>query len=158
MTIGDIVTKQFTQMWGMLREAIEKCPEEQWKVGNSDWQIPARLACHVVEGADYHARATPEGYSPTSRFSAYWEIKPEQLADKDQVLIHLNEVQAQVGNWLSGMEDSDLLSPNSGFPLLEDAWESVLGRILSLLRHAQHHLGQLNADLRRRGLPTAKWQ
>jgi hypothetical protein len=154
MTIADVVAKEFAEMWEMFREVVEKFPGEQWEVRDGDRQSPARLAYHAIEGVDRYARATPEGHSPVSRFGEYREAKPEHPATKKQVLIHLNEVRTQVETWLNGMRDSDLLSFDSGFP----QWESVLERALGQLRHVQHHLGQLNAELGRRGLPTAEWR
>jgi hypothetical protein len=34
----------------------------------------------------------------------------------------------------------------------------VLGRVLYLLEHCRQHFGELNAELRRRGLPRIKWR
>ena len=85
-----------------------------------------------------------------------WEAAtPEQLPTQEQVLIYLNEVQSEVEKWLIKASDSELLLPDVEYP-----WTggSVLGRALYLLRHNQSHLGELNAELRRRELPRAKWR
>ena len=85
-----------------------------------------------------------------------WEgAKPEQLPTQEQTLLYLNEVQPKVEDWLKETSDSELLSPDTEYP-----WTggSVLSRALYLLRHNQSHLGELNAELRRRELPRAKWR
>ena len=158
MTVGEVMIRQFVQMWETFRETIANFTDEQWKKADIDWQIPARLASHAIEGADYYARANPEGYDPKVRFGAYWESEPEQLLDREATLKHLGEIQNHVETWLRSMSDLDLLSPNSGFQPWEEAWGSILERAVYLLRHAQHHLGQLTAELRRRGLSSAEWR
>jgi hypothetical protein len=53
------------------------------------------------------------------------------------------------------MTDEEILAPETAFP-----WtgEARLGRALYLLRHHHSHLGELNAELRHRGLPRAEWR
>ncbi len=48
-TITDILTSQYKASLGMLRQALEKVPEEQWNTeeyNNPNWQI----AYHVLLG------------------------------------------------------------------------------------------------------------
>lgn len=158
MTIGMAVAEQFARIWEMYREAIRGFPEEQWKAGDVNCQIPAWLVYHAIEGSEFYAQATPiEGFVPGARFGVNWQDSPpKQLPTQEQMLTYLDEVQAQAEAWLRGMKDSDLLSPNPPF-----AWagrRSALERALGQLRHTQHHLGQLNAELRRRNLPSAEWR
>jgi uncharacterized damage-inducible protein DinB len=159
MTIGEELIEHFTRVWGTYRDAIRDIPEEQWRAGEVDYLTPSRLLYHVLEAAEFYSRETPKGFNwgaNQRRFGVDWEAAtPEQLPTQEQTLTYLDEVQAQLEAWLKNAEDSDILSPDS-----EYSWtgKSVLGRALYLLRHNQHHLGELNAELRRRGLPRAKWR
>ena len=56
--------------------------------------------------------------------------------------------------WIQGMKDPGLLSKEEFFPWTGSA---VLSRALYLLGHYRQHFGELNAELRRRGLPRIKW-
>ncbi|UCD96137.1 MAG: hypothetical protein JSV35_06490 [Candidatus Bathyarchaeota archaeon] len=58
-------------------------------------------------------------------------------------------------DWLRGLSDAGLLSPEKAFP-----WtgKTKLGRVMYLLAHCRQHIGEINAELRRRGLPRVKWQ
>ena len=88
-----------------------------------------------------------------------WEdATPEQFPTREQVLEYMNEMQTRVEAWLKGMKDSDLLSPDTSFDSPPRMGGSVLGRAMYLLRHSQHHLGELNGELRRRELPRAEWR
>jgi len=157
MSIGTTVAEQFARIWDTFREVIDNFPEEHWRSGDVNCQIPAWLTYHAIEGAESYARAAPlEGFVPGARFGVDWrDSRPEQLPTQEQMLTYLDEVRTQVEAWLRGVQDSDLLSPDTS-----SHWtgRSVLACALGQLRHIQHHLGQLNSELRRRGLPRAKWR
>ena len=158
MTIGMALIEHFTRVWETYRAAINDIPEEHWRAGEVDYLIPARLAYHVIGAAEFYARGTPKGIDRAEqrRFGVDWEAAtPEQLPTQKQTLTYLDEVQSKVENWLKEASDSKLLSPETEYP-----WTggSILGRALYLLRHNQAHLGELNAELRRRDLPRAKWR
>ena len=159
MTIGTALGEHFTRVWDTYQAAINDVPEEHWRTGEVSYLIPARLVYHVLEAAEFYARGTPKGFdwgANQRRFGVDWEAAtPEQLPTQEQSLIYLNEVQSEVEKWLIKASDSELLLPDVEYP-----WTggSVLGRALYLLRHNQSHLGELNAELRRRELPRAKWR
>lgn len=156
MTIGKVVADAFARTWEMYRNAINDIPEEQWRTGDIDLLIPARLAYHVFEAAEYYSGKTPKGFKWGHRFGADWEgSTPEQLPTRDQAREYLDEVQARVDTWLNGMDDSEMLSTGNEF-----SWtgSTFLSRALYLLQHNRQHVGELNAELRRRGLPRTKWR
>jgi len=156
MTIGEAVAGAFARTWEMYRSAINDIPEEDWRTGDIDYLIPARLVYHVVEAAEFLSGATPEGFAWGHRFGADWEgATPEQLPTREQALTYLDEVQARVDTWLRGMKDSHFLSPDPEY-LWKDS--SFLDRALYLLQHNRQHVGELNAELRHRGLPRTKWR
>ena len=70
------------------------------------------------------------------------------------ILKYLDEVEAQVQSWLDGLGDAGLLESETRCPWTGDY---VLCRALYLLRHVQHHLAQMNTELRRRGIDRPKW-
>jgi hypothetical protein len=53
------------------------------------------------------------------------------------------------------MEDTTVLSQEGSFPWTGSV---VLGRVLYLLGHYRQNFGELNAELRRRGLPRIEWK
>ena len=142
--------------WGMYEEAIKCIPEEHWRTGDVDYLIPARLVYHVLETADFYSSQKPEGFPWGQRFGVDpWDALPEQLPTKDEALEYHREVMDKVKTWLDGLDDPIMLSQETEF-----SWtgSTVLGRVLYLVIHYRQHLGEINAELRRRGLPRIKWR
>jgi hypothetical protein len=155
-TISVSLIEQFARSWEVLRDAVRQFPAEQWRCGEIDYLIPPRLALHVIEAAEFYAGDTPEGFHFGGRFGVDWEGSPaEQFPDQEEMLRYLDEVQAQVEAWLRGLSDADLLLPGQAFP-----WTGrcVLDRAIYVLRHTHQHIGEMNAELRRRGCPRAQWR
>jgi hypothetical protein len=135
---------------------VRRFPAEQWRGGEIDYLIPARLALHVIEAAEFYSGDSPEEFRWGSRFGVNCErTPPEQLPDQEAMLRYLDEVQARVETWLRGLTDADLLLPGQAFP-----WTGrcVLDRAIYVLRHTHQHIGEMNAELRRRGCPRAQWR
>ena len=78
----------------------------------------------------------------------------EQPPSKAHLNKYLNEVKTKTESWIQGLDESDYHATESLFP-----WtgSTVLGMVLYSLEHCHQHLGELNGELRRRGLPTIKW-
>ena len=155
-TISVSLMDQFARAWGMLREAVQHFPAEQWRSGEVDYLVPARLAIHVIEAGEFYAGDTPEGFRWGSRFGVDWEGSPaDQFPSQEEVLTYLEEIQVRVEAWLGGLHDADFLAPEAAFP-----WtgKTVLDRAIYVLKHHHQHLGEMNAELRRRNLPRSQWQ
>jgi len=155
-SISRSLLEAFRLTWDMYEDAIKNIPEDHWRIGDIDYLIPSRIVYHVLETADFYSSSKPEGFPWGHRFNVNcWDASPEQLPTKDQARKYHEEMRDKVGDWLRGMEDSDLLSSETAFH-----WTggSVLGRVLYLLSHYRQHMGEINAELRRHGLPRIKWQ
>jgi DinB family protein len=159
MTVAQVVSGQFTGVWDMVRRAIDQIPHAQWRSGErvagKAPVIPARTVYHAIEAAEFYAEQTPDTFPWGHRFGVDWEAAtPDQLPTAAQARAYLDEVQSRVEAWLSGLDDAALLAPDNLFP-----WTggTVLDRALYMLRHTQHHVGEINTELYRRGLPRVKW-
>jgi len=163
-TIGDDLADQFERMWMMLREAINHCPDEEWKQGRGHWFLtPCCLAFHVIDCVDYHGRESPEGYDPFHRFGTAWRTREaEKLPDRAPMLDYLEEIRDTLGGKLRSMSDEALLADepfvrgqrDEAFPR---TGPTVLAHMIYTLRHSMFHLGQIQSELRRRGLGGARW-
>jgi hypothetical protein len=157
--LTNILMEQFSLIFDMFEEAIEKIPETQWTSGEIDYLIPARLILHASEAADYYTTDSSEGYLWNKRFEAdpekVGDIKPGDLPLQEVMLEYHREVRGKIEGWLRVMSEDDLLIAEEKFP-----WtgSTVLGRMLYILAHYRQHFGEVNAELRRRGLPRIKWR
>ena len=155
--VSDTLIDQFGKTWTMWREELGNFPEEQWSTGDVNYLLPGRHAWHVIECCDYYmASVPPSEFQWGIRFGGDWEeATPEQLPARQQILTAMDDVQAKLEAWLSALADQGLQAPET---VCHWTGTCILGRALYLLRHNQHHLGEIHAELRRRDLPRAKWK
>lgn len=142
--------------WIMYEDVIKNIPTIHWATGKDDYLIPARLMLHSLETIDFYTSTSPGDFSHGYRFHLDTRnASPDQLPSKDLLGVYLDEVKAKTESWLNGLDNEDFLAPETEFP-----WtgSTVLGRVLYLLEHSRQHLGELNAELRRRGMPRIKWR
>ena len=154
----NVLIEQFSLMFDMYEDAINKIPENQWKSGEIDYLIPARLILHASEAADYYTTDSSEGYLWNKKFETdpekVGDIKPRDLPTQNVMLEYHRDVRGKIEGWLRGMSEDDLLRAEEKFP-----WtgSTVLSLELYILAHYRQHFGEVNAELRRRDLPRIKW-
>lgn len=139
----------------MYDDALENIPEEHWRAGEIDYLIPARQVYHAVETADFYSDISPDDFPLGQRFDGgCFDSPPEELPTREQVREYHDEVRMKVTDWIRGLDAPGILAREKSFPWTGSV---VLGRVLYLLGHYRQHFGELNAELRRRGLPRIKW-
>ena len=156
MTIRESLVEAFKRNWDMYHEVVNKIPDEHWRTGDIEYLIPARIVYHVLECVDFYTNPTPEGFVWGHRFNIDWEkMSPEQMPTKAQTKKYLREMIEKTNSWFKELSDSDLLSEEKAF---DWTGKAKLGRAIYLLVHSRQHIGEINAELRRRGLPRIEWR
>jgi len=153
--ISESIIENLTLTWQMYSEAINNIPVVEWNTGEIDYLIPARQILHGIETLDYYSTTAPDAFKHGHRFNLDWQrAPPELLPSKAQLRAYLDEVKEKTENWIKGLDDEAFHGPELLFP-----WtgSTLLGRVLYSIEHSRHHLGELNGELRRRGLPRIKW-
>ena len=155
MGIGEALLEAFKLIWEMYDEALENIPGEHWRAGEIDYLIPARQVYHAVETADFYSGASPDDFPWGQRFDCgCFDSPPEELPSREQAREYHDEVRVKVTDWIRGLDAPEMLARERSFPWTGSV---VLSRALYLLGHYRQHFGELNAELRRRGLPRIKW-
>jgi hypothetical protein len=150
--------EEYRLTFDMYEDAIKNIPESQWNCGAIDYLIPARLILHATEAADYYTKGTSAGYLWNKKFKAdpekIGDIKPENLPTQQEMLEYHQGVRDKIETWLREMTVIDLLETEDEFP-----WtgSTIFSLILYILAHYRQHFGEVNAELRIRGLPRIKW-
>lgn len=146
-TVGD----HFARVWNMWEELIRNIPDDEWRKGDIDYLIPARHLVHVVACDDVFTGDIPfDQYDPLKLFGVgEWGTPPEELPSREVALAKLAAMRATVEERFSRFDDAALLEPEQ-----MHTWtgQTRLGKMLYVLRHSQHHLGEMNAELSRRGI------
>lgn len=156
-TLVSILNDQWARVWDMWEEMIRTIPDDEWTTGDVDYLIPARHLVHVVVCVDLFTADTPfDQYDPTELFGGgSWGMSPEELPSKETALAKLTDTRAAVKERLAKLDDAALLE-------LEKlcAWtgRTRMCKMLYVIRHTQHHLGEVNAELSRRGIKAATWE
>ncbi len=146
---------QFRRQFDTLVNACELVPEEEWRSGEIDHLVPARQIYHVVYSVDgYMNHMSFMDYQERRRFKTDWEeCGVAELPSKGQAVQYVNDMREKTFGWLDDLGDDGLMSEDDECP-----WVGKLkvSRALYTLRHIQAHIGELNGELRRRGLARAK--
>lgn len=159
------VTRQFSGSFKMFRQAIKNIPEEMWYRGSKSWSF-AWTAFHVVECADALSQIGSRDFIWLSKIGLTWaEIKDgEEFKNKvlpkitkELVADYLNDVESSIISLLEGMIDEDLHAPDESGKA-EGLYETVFERMIYLLRHQQHHVGELALALREWECKRMTWE
>jgi hypothetical protein len=144
-----VLKSQFHAALGMLRDAIEQCPDDEWMSArhhNAFWQMAYHTLfyAHLYFGKDEKAFRRLPLDEPKKQFLRGNPARPDIAATfaftpctKAQVLDYWRECDAMVDPWVDAV---DLESPESGFSWYDT---SKLEHQLINLRHIQHHTAQL---------------
>jgi lambda repressor-like predicted transcriptional regulator len=163
-TVTNILASQYKASLGMLRQALDKVPEEQWNTeeyNNPNWQI----AYHILWGVKFYLGANPESYVPFENAiegaeslggSQDWENPEEDVTvegfhTKNELFSFIDNIES---NLLSSIEALPL-NDNSGFE-----WYpySRLELHINNIRHIQHHTAQIIERLKAKGITGFFWQ
>ena len=130
----------------MLRETIEKCPEDLW-VGGTHPRNTWRIAYHVIFYTHLYLQVNEAAFVPWSKNSTtcrvLWDDEGEKAPvetpfSKAELLEYVDLVDAGVDAWVDLI---DLESLDPGF-----SWYSIpkLDHQILNIRHLQGHMGQLS--------------
>ena len=153
--INDLVD-QYQRTFHMLYTTLEEFDAAQWVTGISFFQVPVKLAMHVVDTLDYYfSGKNQEQYVWGHRFNGgWWELSDEQLPDKATVLAYAREIEKRALAELSSLHDEDLSRP---FEIADGSGDTLLGHYIYALRHTMHHQGALGVLSIHQGNDGGDW-
>lgn len=152
-----ILRSQWARVWDMWEEAVRTIPDDEWTKGDINYLIPARQMIHTLICADvFTADILLDQYDPTKMFGGEpWAMPLEELPTREMALAKLASIRTDVAERLAGLDDSALLEPEQVHPW---AGQTRACKMLYVLRHTQHHLGEINAELSRRNIKASMWE
>jgi hypothetical protein len=153
-----ILVGQWSRVWDMWEELIRTIPDDEWARGEPGYLTPARHAIHVLDCAyvltgDFDL----DQYDPAKWFGAEVQASPfdipsKILWSKEKALAKLAETRAILDERGMSFEASTLFEPETAHPW---AGPTRMAKMLYGLRHTQHHLGAVEAELSRRDIQAA---
>jgi len=151
--IKDAIKGQYLGGLAMLRQAIERCPEEVWTAGDHPRNF-WRIAYHAIFYTHFYMGQKEEDFQPWSKHvdsatDLWGETPAVPPFSRNELLSYLDEVAAQTP---AIVERLDLESSETGFPWYKNM--TKLDHELMNLRHIQGHVGQLSEILLAHGIET----
>jgi hypothetical protein len=148
--LRSLLKSQYHASLAMLREAIERCPDDEWLSRdhkNAFWQV----AYHVLFFTHLYLQPNEEAFVVWSQHRGADDGTTGDPYSKEQVLEYWRFVDQSVDG---ALDQLDLDSPVSGFE-----WYSMskLEHQLVNIRHVQHHGAQLADRLRSAADIGIKW-
>jgi hypothetical protein len=152
-----ILKGQWARVWDMWEETIRTVPDDEWAKGDVNYLIPARQLVHTLVCADVFTADIPlDQYDPTRMFGGgSWGMPLEELPSRETALAELASIRVSVEERLAKFDDAALLAPEKTHLW---AGRTRMCKMLYALRHTQHHLGEVSAELSRRGIKAATWE
>ena len=150
MEIREAMKGQYRAGLEMLRQCIDRCPDEVWISGSHPRNF-WRIAYHALFYTHLYLEPSEETFSRWDKHpesaNVVWENPPIVTApSRAELLAYLYEINASVDAKVDAL---DLNSPDPGF-----SWYSIpkLDHQLLNLRHLQGHIGQLSELLMAQGI------
>ncbi|MFW9919279.1 MAG: DinB family protein [Candidatus Thorarchaeota archaeon] len=149
--------RQFDASLKMLRQAVDSIPDEYWHWSTKGWYYSLSLY-HILETMEFYLASNPNDMKWGSRAGFDYEYTKDKEKDilplitKEKVLHYLVDIQHSLDALYETMTDEKLANQD-GF----DWFGNVFEKHLYLLRHNQHHLGELALISRQYGISPIKW-
>lgn len=162
-SIEKILASQYKASLGMLGQALEKVPNQEWN--NEDYNNPIwQITYHILWATKFYLGSNPESYIPFVNAiegaeslggSQDWEnpdenINIEGFHTKNELESFIKEIENNLEKNLAVLPLEEL----SGFD-----WYpySRLELHINNIRHIQHHTGQIIERLKSKGINYFPW-
>jgi hypothetical protein len=152
-----VLLSQYQSTWKMIRAAIENVPNIHWTYTVGKWYY-ATTIYHIIETMDFYLRDDPDSMNWGKRAGFRWDdVKDVEkdvlpLISPDLVTSYLSEMEEKFTSFLTNATEDTLLKKD-GFHWIENVYQ----KFLYLLRHNQHHIGELTIVLRKVEADPIKW-
>ena len=127
----------------LVAETIRQFDQEQWGKGIDFFQVPSKIAYHIVDCLDFYFRESlNEEYKWGHRFGGgWWELPDEGQPTQEALLEYLKDIEDKIVQHLTSLNDDDLVTP---YDEEKQHGETRLGHYVYALRHTMHHHGSLS--------------
>jgi len=158
MSIATRIARQFDIVWDTIDDTIALIPDAEWATGRKGISIPVVQLAHVAAAIALYL-PPPGKHWPSWCESASgnfcWEVGTDPWPSKEEFSRYCKGVKSEVAGWFASLDDAAMLEET-----LSNDWRGncLLDLTMYVLRHSQHHLGDLSSELRRRDIARPKWR
>ncbi|MFP4055216.1 MAG: hypothetical protein ACLFV7_15265 [Phycisphaerae bacterium] len=145
---GEVLHRRHDETFDLLQTAVETLDDAQWRQGNPPYDGPARATLHALQAAEFYTHQCHEVFRWQGK--GVWEMSPEELPSRQQMLDYLGRVRQLAGEWIAHLDERDIAPAGGGAGQAVDA-------IVYAICHLQHHTGEVCAWMKQFGHPQEKW-
>ncbi|MHA2009478.1 MAG: hypothetical protein ACXABO_02565 [Promethearchaeota archaeon] len=158
-SIGEAIASQYDKIWKMMFDAIDNASDDLWKYFKNSWGY-AWNSFHVVEVIFYHTLDDPKAIAWGERANINWEKDNEVIFVEKMTKISKELVREFIDEIRDSWQTKIKEKPNDYFLSKDDFGDfaSNLERHIYSIRHAAHHIGELNKALRDFNNKRITWQ
>jgi hypothetical protein len=151
-TLAHGLASQLLAALYMLKDCMDRCPEEEWNARQNDLPF-TQVLFHALFDCDYHLCDSAEDFKEQAfhreyreSFGDYEELEdrlPQHLHERDFMNRYYEHCREKAISAIETKTHEDLIVPNS------DVRTNMtkLERYVNLIRHMQHHAAQLGLRL-----------
>ena len=156
MVLSPILYRQMMPGIQMIEELLVQCPDNLWEE-SEPWESPAwQQVLHILMGMEYWMQLSGTKYGPPDfgkRINYNLGEASENNLSKEEIMEYFNRIMGIVNAFFEQMSDENILSPS-----IIDKELSNLDIIVEMIRHNQHHIGQLNNALKNKGMLPVEYK
>lgn len=156
MVLGPILYRQMMPGIQMIEELLIQCPDNLWEE-SEPWESPVwQQILHILMGMEYWMQLSGTEYRPPDfgkKINYNLGEPSENSLSKEEMLKYFKTVIGIVNAFFEQMGDENILSVS----LIDKEW-SNLDIIVEMIRHNQHHIGQLNNALKNKGMLPVEYK
>jgi hypothetical protein len=136
----DSLLDNYRKAIALVVEVTRQFDQEEWRKGINFFQVPSKIAFHIVDTLDFYFRENPDdGYKWGHRFGgAWWQLSDDVQPSQEAVLEYLTVIEERIVQHFSLLDDASLVTP---YDTKRQHGETRLGHYVYALRHTMHHHG-----------------
>ena len=139
----------------MVESVVKAIPDDKWKDGFSQLQVPWRQAYHMIECLEAYFSPGVKVRSGARFPGGYWQPNDEDAPTKQQILEYLAEVSKKIALQF----EKDKARPlDEAYDSTRENSLSVIEQYIYALRHTMHHHGSLCTLAKLHGVADLEWR
>jgi hypothetical protein len=97
----------------LVAETIRQFDQEQWGKGIDFFQVPSKIAYHIVDCLDFYFRESlNEEYKWGHRFGGgWWELPDQGQPTQEALLEYMKDIEDRIIQHLTSLNDDVLVTP-----------------------------------------------
>ena len=150
----ECIHSQLNATLTMMENIVMLFPEEKWKEGVAEFQVPWKLAYHTIECLHFYF-SPGVNWNWGGKFNGgWWELKEKDAPSKSQMIDYLKEVKEHIDCQFDIDKNREL---HEIYDNQREGALTLIEQYVYAIRHTMHHHGSLTTLAIMSGVEKVKW-